>query len=107
MFGNKNKKIIEILNILESYVKDEINYLPSILEEKNIDSEIKNKLNNIFKLLNNKHDEELMIYGELIQITEKIALGDFDDRIYNTNTCNPKLNYIARTINVLVENLKK
>ena len=30
MFGNKNKKIIDILDILESYINYEINTLPQL-----------------------------------------------------------------------------
>ena len=30
MFGNKNKKIIDILDILESYINHEINTLPQL-----------------------------------------------------------------------------
>ena len=108
MFFKKNDNTLEILTILESYLKDEINYLPQI-DYKNsyINKNIKDKLESIFSLINKKQDEELLIYGELLLITEKIASGDFDDKIYHTNTSNHKLNYIAKTINELVVNLKK
>ena len=108
MFFNKNNKIIEVLEILETYLKDDINYLPQI-DYKNayINKDIKNKLESIFSLINKKQDEELLIYGELLLVTEKIAIGDFDDKIYHTNTSNHKLNYISKTINELVTNLKK
>ena len=107
MFFNKNNKIIEVLEILETYLKDDINYLPQI-DYKNayINKDIKNKLESIFSLINKKQDEELLIYGELLLVTEKIAIGDFDDKIYHTNTSNEKLNYIANTFNSLVDNLK-
>ena len=108
MFFKRNDNTLEVLTILESYLKDEINYLPQI-DYKNspINKNIKDKLESIFSLINKKQDEELLIYGELLLITEKIASGDFDDKIYHTNTSNHKLNYIAKTINELVVNLKK
>ena len=34
-------------------------------------------------------------------------MGDFDDKLFHTNTSNQKLNYIGKTINLLVTNLKK
>jgi methyl-accepting chemotaxis protein len=95
MFGNKNKRIIEILDVLEAYIK------------KGLDKEVKNKFNTIFDLLNKKQNDELQVFGELLLITEKIALGDFDDKIYHLNTSNIKLNYVSKTVNILVDNLKK
>jgi methyl-accepting chemotaxis protein len=108
MFFNKNNKIVEVLEVLESYLKDEINYLPQIdYKNTQINKDIKDKLESIFSLINKKQDEELLIYGELLLVTEKISNGDFDDKIYHTNTSNHKLNYISKTINELVVNLKK
>ena len=49
--------------------------------------------------------EELMIYGEIMLISEKLANGQISDKIYHTNTSNKKLNYIAKTINELVNSL--
>ena len=39
-------------------------------------------------------------------ISEKLADGNINDKIYHTNTSNEKLNYIANTFNALVDNLK-
>jgi methyl-accepting chemotaxis protein len=108
MFFKKNNDILEILTTLESYLKDEINYLPQIdFTNSKINNNIKEKIESIFSLINKQQDEELLIYGELLLVTEKIANGDFDDKIYHTNTSNHKLNYISKAINDLVTNLRK
>ncbi len=108
MFFKKNNDILEVLTTLESYLKDEINYLPQIdFTNSKINNNIKEKIESIFSLINKQQDEELLIYGELLLVTEKIANGDFDDKIYHTNTSNHKLNYISKAINDLVTNLRK
>ncbi|PUE63555.1 chemotaxis protein [Arcobacter caeni] len=107
MFRNKNKKIITILDILESYINHEINTLPELdKSQKGLNQEILNKFNSIFNTLNQKQNEELQIFGELLLVTEKMATGTFTDKIYHTNTSNIKLNYIAKTINILADNMQ-
>ena len=108
MFFKKDTKTLEALNNIELFLKDEITSLPEFdYHNANINKDVKNKLESIYKLLNKKQDEELLIYGELLLVTEKIAMGDFDDKLFHTNTSNQKLNYIGKTINLLVTNLKK
>jgi len=107
-FTKKNHDIIEVLDLLELYFNNEINYLPKVDYRKyKIDNKIKEKLESIFEKINKKQDEELLIYGELLLITEKTAIGDFEDKIYHINTSNHQLNYIAKTINNLITNLKE
>jgi methyl-accepting chemotaxis protein len=107
MFFNKKEDEItlNILNDIESYLNNEINGIPINSNVKK-NSKIHNKLLNICELLNKKNDEELMIYAEIILVSEKLANGDFDDKIHHVNTSNLKLNYIARIINNLNESLK-
>ncbi len=108
MFFKKDTKTLEALNNIELFLKDEITSLPEFdYHNANINKDVKEKLQSIYKLLNKKQDEELLIYGELLLVTEKIAMGDFDDKLFHTNTSNQKLNYIGKTINLLVTNLKK
>lgn len=108
MLFNKLGKnnILEALDTIELYLKNEINQVPKITPNAKIDKDIQQKLTTISELLNNKNDEELLIYGELMLVCEKIVNGDFSDKIHHTNTSNSKLNYIAKTINFLVENLQ-
>ncbi|QOG12939.1 chemotaxis protein [Arcobacter sp. FWKO B] len=109
MFVNKkrNSEILYFLNNIELFLKNEINNIPMDCMNSKMDSDIKDKLISICSILNKKNDEELLIYGELMLVSEKIVYGDFDDVIHHTNTSNTKLNYIAKTINYLVQNLKK
>ena len=109
MFFSKkdNENIVKGLENIESYLKNEINSLPELnFEVKGMNSQIKNKLKSIYTLLNQKNNEELLIYGELMLVSEKICKGLIGDKIYHVNTSNVKLNYIVKTINTLVENLK-
>ncbi|MFX4267494.1 methyl-accepting chemotaxis protein [Aliarcobacter butzleri] len=110
MFFSKkkdNQNILMALDNIEKYLKNDINYLPDInFEVKEKNKEIKNKLDSIFSLLNKKNNEEFMIYGELMLVCEKITNGLIGDKIFHVNTSNEKLNYIAKTINILVDNLK-
>ena len=106
-FNNKNKDILNILDNIELYLNNEINKLPiPDFECNGYNKKIKNKLESICRILNQKNDEELLIYGEIMIVSEKIQNGLIGDKIYHNNTSNMKLNYIANTINSLVDNLK-
>jgi methyl-accepting chemotaxis protein len=109
MFFNKNKdkEILDVLCSIENYLKDDINTLPEFnFECSGTQKEMKIKLDSICKILNQRNDEELQIYGELMLVAEKVQAGNFSDKIHHTKTSNSKLNYIANTINLLVDNLK-
>ena len=109
MFFNKNKDkdILDVLCSIENYLKDDINTLPEFnFECSGTQKEMKIKLDSICKILNQRNDEELQIYGELMLVAEKVQAGNFSDKIHHTKTSNSKLNYIANTINLLVDNLK-
>ena len=104
---NKDREILDVLSSIENYLKDDVNSLPEFnFECDGIQKDIKNKLDSICKILNQRNDEELQIYGELMLVAEKVQAGNFSDKIHHTNTSNSKLNYIAKTINLLVDNLK-
>lgn len=105
--NNNNDKILNILDNIENYLKDDINSLT--IDEFQCDGynkKIKDKLDSICEILNQKHNDELLIYGELMLVSEKIGNGLIGDKIFHTETSNTKLNYIAKTINTLVDNLK-
>jgi methyl-accepting chemotaxis protein len=104
---NKDKEILEMLDGIEEYLKNDINSLPEFnFECSGTQKKMKNKLDSICNILNQRNDEELQIYGELMLVAEKVQAGNFNDKIHHTNTSNSKLNYIANTINLLVDNLK-
>jgi methyl-accepting chemotaxis protein len=105
---NKDKEILDVLSNIEEYLKNDINSLPEFnFECSGTQKDIKNKLDSICKILNQRNDEELQIYGELMLVAEKVQAGNFSDKIHHTKTSNSKLNYIANTINLLVDNLQK
>lgn len=105
-FNNKNTEVLEMVNMIESYLKNEINFLNlKDFECSGYNKELQTKLCSICNILNQKNDDELLIYGEIMLISEKIEKGIIGDKIHHTNTKNIKLNYIAKTINNLVETL--
>jgi len=102
------EKIIDVLDNFEKYIDGEINALPKIdFRGKGFNQRVVDKLSKISDKLENKNQEELMIFGEIMLIAEKLSDGYIEDKIYYTNTSNKKLNYIAKTINDLVDNLNK
>ncbi|WP_419764355.1 MAG: methyl-accepting chemotaxis protein [Arcobacter sp.] len=107
LFNKKNNnEILDVLESIELYLKNDTNTVPvDKFINKKFDKEVKDKLVSICEIINKKNDEELMIYGEIMLVSEKIEKGNFKDKIYHTDTSNPKLNYIAKTINSLVDNL--
>ncbi|TLT05781.1 chemotaxis protein [Aliarcobacter thereius] len=104
-FGREKRYVLQKLSEIELYLKNETNSL-TIDENEACDKEIKDKIDSILNILNKKHDDELLIYGEIMLISEKIGKGIIGDKIFHTNTSNIKLNYIAKTINNLVLTLQ-
>ena len=107
MFFRKksNKDMLETLTQIEKYLNSEINYIDMNSVKDN--DEVSKKLDNICRILNKKNDEELQIFGEIMLVSEKLASGIVSDRINFTNSSNFKLNYIAKTINNLANDLEK
>ncbi len=108
MFFNKSdKKIVDNLDSIIDYLNNKTNKIDKFdFETSGNNKEIKKRLDLITDILNKKNDDELLIYGELMLVAEKMMKGDFTDKIYNTKTSNIKLNYIANVINRLNHELK-
>ncbi len=99
-------KIIDVLENIEKFIDGDINSLAKIdFKGRGFNQKIVDKLSSISDKLTIKNQDELMIYGEIMLIAEKLSDGFIEDKIYFTNTSNKKLNYIAKTINELVNNL--
>ena len=108
LFSDKgNDAILKALEDIDSFINNKINSIP-VLDATctGFNQKIKEKLEKISLSLKIKNDEELQVYGEVMLISEKLADGNINDKIYHTNTSNEKLNYIANTFNALVDNLK-
>ncbi|MBL3519910.1 chemotaxis protein [Arcobacter lanthieri] len=102
-FNNSNMNILNLLDSIEAYLKNDINNIDIVqFNCSGYNKKIKYKLDSICNLLNKKNDDELLIYGEIMLVCEKIEKGMIGDKIYHLNSQNIKLNYIAKTINSLV-----
>ncbi|RXJ83586.1 chemotaxis protein [Arcobacter cloacae] len=107
-FNNSNEKIIKKLDTIIDYLSNKTNKIEEFdFEDSSKNHEIKKRLDLITDILNKKNDDELLIYGELMLVSEKMMRGDFTDKIYHTKTSNIKLNYIANVINRLNASLKQ
>ncbi len=107
IFSNKgNDAILRVLDDIDAFINNEINSIPQISSTcSGFNLEIKTKLEKIIESLKQKNEEELEVYGEIMLISEKLADGNINDKIFHTNTENRKLNYIANTFNALIDNL--
>ena len=108
MFFNKRKdkeKILESLDILEAYIQNDIN---SIDYKENVKSaeftQIEKKMCSIMDLLQSKNQKNLTVYGEIMLACEKISDGYINDKITSISD-DSKLNYIAKSLNVMFEKL--
>ena len=108
LFSNKgNDAILEALDNIDLFVNNKLNSIPSLTSEcTGFNDVVKNKLIKIMESLQLKNDEELQVYGEIMLVSEKLADGNINDIVHHVNTSNEKLNYIAKTFNALVDNLK-
>ena len=107
-FNNSNEKIIKKLDTIIDYLSNKTNKIEEFdFEDSSKNHEIKKRLDLITDILNKKNDDELLIYGELMLVSEKMMRGDFTDKIHHTKTSNIKLNYIANVINRLNASLKQ
>jgi methyl-accepting chemotaxis protein len=107
-FKNHNDKILESFDNIIGFLDDDINSIEIInFDCQGFNNKIKEKIDLISNKLNQKKNDELIIYGEMLLITEKMGLSNFQDQIYHTNSSNTKLNYMAKTINTLNIVLKK
>ncbi|ADG93595.1 methyl-accepting chemotaxis sensory transducer [Arcobacter nitrofigilis DSM 7299] len=107
-FNNSSEnKILEIFDNLEKFVDGEINSIPKIdYKSSGFNQKIIDKLSIISEKMCRKNEAELLVFGEIMLIAEKLSDGYISDKIHYTNTSNKKLNYIAKTINNLVDKLQ-
>ena len=108
MFFNKRKdkeNILESLDTLELYIKNDINSMDINNGVKSKEFiEVERKLQSIMNLLESKNQKNLTVYGEIMLACEKISDGYIDDKITSVSE-DSKLNYIAKSLNVMFEKL--
>jgi methyl-accepting chemotaxis protein len=108
-FGSSNdtKQILNALDKIEDFLKNDINKIEP--ENNNLsgsNKEVMDKVLKISKLIEQKQVEDLRVYGEIMLCSVKLSDGITTDRI-SANTSNEKLNYIAKSINLMSNKLEK
>ncbi len=101
--SNNTNKIIEAIDKIESFIKGETN---SIEIESQKNNKVLTRIQDLAKLIEQKQEEDLTIYGEIMICAEKLSDGFINDRI-TKNTSNQKLNYIAKTFNKMSDKLEE
>jgi methyl-accepting chemotaxis protein len=71
----------------------------------NSNNQATKQLVDVCQLLMKKNDDDLGVYGEVMLACEKISDGYLHERI-NAKSENPKINYIAQTVNVMSDKLQ-
>ncbi|QKJ23989.1 methyl-accepting chemotaxis protein [Poseidonibacter lekithochrous] len=108
MFFNKKKDkklVLESLDIIEEYLKNNINSIEPSQNSKSKDfKQIESKLNSIIQLMQNTNQQNLTVYGEIMLACEKISDGYTNDKIVATSD-DVKLNYIAKSLNSMFDKL--
>ncbi len=110
MFFKNNQDsndILKALDTIEDYIKEDINKIEQSDNTcSGTDKLIMEKILNISNLIQSKNTEDLTIYGEIMLCAEKLSDGFTEDRVTKESS-NNKLNYIAKTMNVMSEKLQK
>ncbi|RXK06024.1 methyl-accepting chemotaxis protein [Halarcobacter bivalviorum] len=101
--SNNTNEIIEAIDKIESFIKGETN---SIEIESQKNNKVLTRIQDLAKLIEQKQEEDLTIYGEIMICAEKLSDGFINDRI-TKNTSNQKLNYIAKTFNKMSDKLEE
>ncbi len=102
--SNNTENIINALDQIEEFVKGNTNAIE--LDELKKDDRVLKKIHSLANLIENKQEEDVTIYGEIMICAEKLSDGFIDDRITKT-TSNAKLNYIAKTFNKMSNKLEE
>ncbi|WP_417333845.1 methyl-accepting chemotaxis protein [Halarcobacter sp.] len=102
--SNNTENIINALDQIEEFVKGNTNSIE--LDELKKDDRVLKKIHSLANLIENKQEEDVTIYGEIMICAEKLSDGFIDDRITKT-TSNAKLNYIAKTFNKMSNKLEE
>ena len=98
--------LLQSLTVFEQYIDGDFNSLDDINNYCNNQhfKLIEQKVLDIANKLEKKNDESLSVYGEIMLSCEKLSDGFTYDRITSTSS-DPKLNYIASTLNTMFKNL--
>ena len=103
LFFNDNSGVVSNLTKIKDFLEGKTNSIKD-LKTTNGDAQTLSLVNEIAAILEQRYKEELTVYGEIMLVSEKLADGLTDDRV--TKKCsNQKLNYIAKTVNLMTQKL--
>ncbi len=98
--------IEQALDKFDEYVAGDLNSIDEIpIEFHNKITKVQDRINETFGKMQDGHKKNLGVYGEIMLACEKIGDGYMHDRI-NLSTNDPKINYIATTINNICQKLE-
>ena len=101
-------KLYDMLDDIEKFIDRDINSLKSkdyTFKDERV-QKVYDKINNISKKLEEKNSSVLGVNGELLLLIEKMADGDFSDKVY-LSTDDPYLKYFASSLNGVSNKLHK
>jgi len=102
---NDKKSILKTLDLLEKYIKEDINQIEDIRECSSNDfKEIENKLSSINRLMQDRDRQNLTVYGEIMLACEKLSDGFTHDKI-TSHADDIKINYIGKSLNTMLDKL--
>ena len=102
---NDKKSILETLNLLEEYIKEDINQIQDTKQCSSNDfKEIENKLSSINGLIQDRDRQNLTVYGEIMLACEKLSDGFTNDKI-TSHADDIKINYIGQSLNTMLDKL--
>jgi methyl-accepting chemotaxis protein len=107
LFGYKHKdEVLNLLNEFEKVIKGDANHVSSMDTSGFADDEIIAKIKSIISYYEESNKQDLGVYGEIMLTCERMSDGYFSDRVVKTTT-NPKIQYIAKSINDMSLKLEK
>jgi methyl-accepting chemotaxis protein len=93
------------LGELEQLIKGERNMItPLTIDNAGSSSHIKEKINSIIQTTLDSKDGDLKVYGEMMILLEKMMNGYIGQKVSQSSP-NIEINYIAKTLNLTIENL--
>lgn len=102
---NDKKSILKTLDLLEEYIKEDINKIEDTRQCSSNDfKEIENKLFSINRLMQDRDRQNLTVYGEIMLACEKLSDGFTHDKI-TSHADDIKINYIGKSLNTMLDKL--
>jgi methyl-accepting chemotaxis protein len=99
--------LLDILDEVEELLKGNINNTKKLdINSQSESDQVVAKIKKIVDVYQKNAEQDLGVYGEIMLVCERMSDGYFNDRIKST-TENPKIQYIAKSINDMCEKMEK